>query len=365
MGFWSACVCTRLPPLTSACLFASLAFSSRARVVAPVLTAMLGRSFDEMDAADESYTPLMFVAALRSAFAQFNEVDARSGVHKQQDADELYNSVLGTLARDLTKPAAGVDLAGTGNMVDALFQIEFETKYVVLGMQRHVADHPCLTVPFPHVRRLKCNESDAEPEVVQRERTRKLRCNIDGGAGAAHQINHLSEGIKLVRYAAAPGAACTLRSCPSHPAVPPIAGLGWRAGEAVGGAGSQRHVEQAAAHQPPAQVPVRAVHAVLLEADAQQPRRRRRELQDDAGAALLLAACVNVSSPDARHRVLFAPPLCGHVHSPWRSQSTTWMCTSRIASVRGRPAHTGPYSACLPGVTAAATTSAPRSSRRS
>ena len=141
-GAYGVLVCVRVHSPASTDLGVSVrlpCFLSRACVVAPVLTAMLGRSFDEMDAADESYTPLMFVAALRSAFAQFNEVDARSGVHKQQDADELYNSVLGTLARDLTKPAAGVDLAGTGNMVDALFQIEFETKYVVLGMQRRVA----------------------------------------------------------------------------------------------------------------------------------------------------------------------------------------------------------------------------------
>ena len=48
--------------------------------------------------------------------------------------------------------------------------------------------------------RLKCAESDAEPPVVQQTSARKLVCNIDGGAGAAVQINFLPEGVKLVRH---------------------------------------------------------------------------------------------------------------------------------------------------------------------
>ena len=47
--------------------------------------------------------------------------------------------------------------------------------------------------------RLKCDESAEEPEVVSKDLSRKLICNIQGGAGSTVQVNHLSEGIELVR----------------------------------------------------------------------------------------------------------------------------------------------------------------------
>jgi hypothetical protein len=47
--------------------------------------------------------------------------------------------------------------------------------------------------------RLKCKECEAEPPVVMTEYHRKVICNIEGGAGKSVQINHLNEGIQLVR----------------------------------------------------------------------------------------------------------------------------------------------------------------------
>lgn len=48
-------------------------------------------------------------------------------------------------------------------------------------------------------RSMTCKETDKETPIVRRENARKLRCNIDGGAGKTTQINHLSEGVMLVR----------------------------------------------------------------------------------------------------------------------------------------------------------------------
>lgn len=139
------------------------------------LARTLAADFDGVDGEAESYPPIRFVMALRQAFPQFDEVDPASRVHKQQDADELFNSVMMALASNLNKPVDGVtttDLSRAGNVIDALFQVRFENT-------------------------LKCTETATEPPVHSKESARKLRCNIAGGAGSSVQINHLFEGIKL------------------------------------------------------------------------------------------------------------------------------------------------------------------------
>jgi hypothetical protein len=69
---------------------------------------------------------------------------------------------------------ASFDLAGARSVVDALFGIEMEE-------------------------RLECGEegAEAEPKRLSRERQFKLVCNIQGGAGAAVQVAHLHEGVKV------------------------------------------------------------------------------------------------------------------------------------------------------------------------
>lgn len=123
-----------------------------------------------------------------------------------QDADELFNSVMMSLSRSCTKPTPTLsieDMAPKNNAVDALFEVGFETRYVQprwgaagAGWSRVLT---CAVGGLP-LGRMKCVESDAEPEVVQTASQRKLRCNIDGGAGAAHQISHMHQGIMLVRH---------------------------------------------------------------------------------------------------------------------------------------------------------------------
>lgn len=136
------------------------------------LATSLAQSFNEIDSVAESYPPVGFVTALRRTYPQFDEVDQRSMGHKQQDADELYNNVMTSLSNVLTKPTSDVDISGTGNVVDALFQIRYETKR-------------------------KCLETDEEPEQTLSFSMRKIVCNITGGAGSKIQVNHLHEGIKL------------------------------------------------------------------------------------------------------------------------------------------------------------------------
>lgn len=44
---------------------------------------------------------------------------------------------------------------------------------------------------------LTCAETDMETPTVSKDTTRKLVCNIQGGAGSTVQISHLHEGLRL------------------------------------------------------------------------------------------------------------------------------------------------------------------------
>jgi len=132
---------------------------------ATVLAARLDgrRRYRDLDATTRPLEPARFVAALRATFPQFAQ-RGRGGGFAQQDAEELYSSLLATLANSLKEE-------GGGNVVDSLLGMDMEE-------------------------RLTCPECDAEPEVVKRDTARKLVCNIQGGT-AGDNVNHLFEGLKL------------------------------------------------------------------------------------------------------------------------------------------------------------------------
>ena len=59
-----------------------------------MLTLAGGQLMKEIEKQDFSYRPFGFVQALRTAYPIFDEVEERSGHHKQQDADEALINIL-------------------------------------------------------------------------------------------------------------------------------------------------------------------------------------------------------------------------------------------------------------------------------
>jgi len=126
------------------------------------LAGALNSTYAQLDASTKPVEPATFVATLRSAFPQFAQ-RGRGGGFAQQDAEELYSSLLATLASSLKD--------GDSNVVDKLFGLELEE-------------------------RLSCPECADEPEVVRKDTARKLVCNIQGGT-VGENVSHLFEGLKL------------------------------------------------------------------------------------------------------------------------------------------------------------------------
>ena len=126
----------------------------------------LAETYRALDASTKPVEPARFVATLRAAFPQFAQ-RGRGGGFAQQDAEELYSTLLANLAAALTDAPP----RGAANVVDGLFGLELEET-------------------------LTCAESDAEPPVTRSDVARKLVCNIQGGTAGAN-VNHLAEGLKL------------------------------------------------------------------------------------------------------------------------------------------------------------------------
>lgn len=156
-----------------------------------LLAAALGQLFRNLDSSRDAVQPLTFLGMVRSAYPIFAERDARGGF-KQQDSEEFQNTLLTQLSRALTRLPSNLRgptgapitrlLPGGGgtappNLIDTLLGMDMLTKY-------------------------SCAETDAEPEDVRHDGARTLVCNIQGGAGSAIQVNHLHEGIMLVRTTA-------------------------------------------------------------------------------------------------------------------------------------------------------------------
>ncbi len=136
----------------------------------PFLTNALKDTLNLLDGSTEPVPPMQFVMLLRQQFPQFAQ-QAR-GNFMQQDADEFMNELLTSLASNLREAYELPNLGGAGNFVDALMGLEVEDTLV-------------------------CTETEAEPPIVKKDNTRKLVCNIQGGAGSDVKINFLHEGVKL------------------------------------------------------------------------------------------------------------------------------------------------------------------------
>mmetsp|Transcript_17681 Transcript_17681/g.52601 ORF Transcript_17681/g.52601 Transcript_17681/m.52601 type:complete len:495 (-) Transcript_17681:36-1520(-) len=124
------------------------------------LAGALAETYAALDASTKPVEPAKFVSVLRTAFPQFAQ-RGRGGGFSQQDAEELYSSLLAQLAPALEE----------GKSIDDLFGLDLEETLV-------------------------CAETDAEAPVTKRDTARKLICNIQGGT-AGQNIDHLHEGLKL------------------------------------------------------------------------------------------------------------------------------------------------------------------------
>jgi len=157
-----------------------------------MFTGALARTMEQIDASVNSVPPAGFVQAMRTAFPQFAQ-RGKSGGFAQQDSEEFLNATLVSMSSALKSPDAldaafgesnvlgKEEIVNSGknggkkidNVVDALFGLKVEQT-------------------------LTCTEAgDAEPAVVKYDDDLKVVCNIQGGHGAAVQINHIAEGIKL------------------------------------------------------------------------------------------------------------------------------------------------------------------------
>jgi len=152
------------------------------------LDKQLSKLYTDADKAKKVYLPAAFVSSLRVNFPQFAE-QGKGGRYKQQDADEFLNTLMTALGNSMKnnpskdgKPVLPrlvgpvthdptVDPSQNANAIDTLFGVEFKTTY-------------------------KNTAAEEEP-VVKFESERKLVCNIEGGAGAKKQVNHMLEGIEL------------------------------------------------------------------------------------------------------------------------------------------------------------------------
>ena len=83
------------------------------------LAGALNSTYAQLDASTKPVEPATFVATLRSAFPQFAQ-RGRGGGFAQQDAEELYSSLLATLASSLKD--------GDSNTIDKLFGLELEER---------------------------------------------------------------------------------------------------------------------------------------------------------------------------------------------------------------------------------------------
>ena len=146
----------------------------------------LNRLFRQMDNAfaPDAVTPQEFVFTLRRLFPMFAQTGPRGGF-VQQDADEMYGTLMRCLGSSLTRSQLGASTAAltdafgdregfpsSESLIDSLFQIGFETKET-------------------------CAETEDEEVVTRTSNDYKLRCNIVGGGASSDKIDHLYQGLEL------------------------------------------------------------------------------------------------------------------------------------------------------------------------
>ncbi|KAF0975446.1 hypothetical protein FDP41_005440 [Naegleria fowleri] len=122
------------------------------------LTVELKNLLNNLDSKHESFAPITFLNALRTAYPQFAEKDRNElgEFYAQQDSDEFLTNLLGSLENTLRQ--------NDKNIIKELFEGEFEVK-------------------------LQCTECE-EPPVVTKESWKKLSCFI------SQQINNLPFGLQ-------------------------------------------------------------------------------------------------------------------------------------------------------------------------
>ena len=125
------------------------------------LATLLKSTYNELDRSGISIPPYSFVHNLRTNYPQFAEQN--QGRYMQQDAEEFYNTLTSAMQREVDR---------TSTPFTTLLGIELEEQ-------------------------LTCTETDQEAPTTRREAVNKLVCNIRGGSGAAHNVDHLYEGLKL------------------------------------------------------------------------------------------------------------------------------------------------------------------------
>ncbi|KAJ1458226.1 hypothetical protein M885DRAFT_461043 [Pelagophyceae sp. CCMP2097] len=129
------------------------------------LASALASTYRDLDSSTSSTPPALFLQTLRSSFPQFAQ-RGRGGGFSQQDAEELYSTLLSGLAPQLE------DSRTQRSKVDDIFGLEMEET-------------------------LTCSETDAEEAVVRSDLVRKLGCMIQGGATSSVKIDHLHDGLRV------------------------------------------------------------------------------------------------------------------------------------------------------------------------
>lgn len=120
-----------------------------------------GMLMASLDTITPSIKPISFVQALRQSYPMYDETDDH-GHHKQQDADECFQSILQSWRRPL-------EISTKEDLIGNLFEIELQSE-------------------------LKCVEAPDEPATFQNEKVLRLSCHIDNNN---NPINMLWEGIKI------------------------------------------------------------------------------------------------------------------------------------------------------------------------
>ena len=128
-----------------------------------LLTMAAGATMKGLEAKEDYLVPHQFIQMLRTAHPLFDEVDERSRVHKQQDADEALISVLGSFRGPLQR--ANPD---NEDVIGNLFELELQTTHT--------------------------NKEDPTEVTTVMEKQLKLTCQIENGKESA---NSLQDGLKL------------------------------------------------------------------------------------------------------------------------------------------------------------------------
>ncbi len=121
------------------------------------LTGYLRDMFNKMSSTSEAFYPLAFLNSLRIVYPQFAE-KGRDGMYKQQDAEEAFSQLVGTLKGSLINE--------NESFIEKYFQLYFEET-------------------------IKCDELPDEEAVIKHESSLKLSAHI------SKDVNFLRDGLLL------------------------------------------------------------------------------------------------------------------------------------------------------------------------